>query len=324
MNISITNLCNRRCDYCFQKTWYLSNKTKITDDVHEMSLLEFKNLIEWGNSVKFIKLMGGEPLMHSNINGILDIAGENGRDIVIISNISVDEDILNSVINNKYFNNVKSILVNTDYPKSQKEIFIKNLISLCKTQVDISLSSTLLPNRIDLIKSADRLKQLIYIYSKYRDIRTLNIRLSPYCPLPGSKFIAYDYSSDLAEFFNIIWSYGPVNIHFDCTVLDSEINKQATEAYTKAGINIKKLACNGCDGLPFDVLVDGSIIWCSSCNYIKLDNYKNYKNFEEAKIALIEKWKLYCDTVKDSYDPNSSFCIAKEICKNEIPIKMFK
>ena len=43
MNLSITNECNRRCEYCFQKSWYLANKK---EDIKEMSLEDISRIID--------------------------------------------------------------------------------------------------------------------------------------------------------------------------------------------------------------------------------------------------------------------------------------
>lgn len=323
MNISITNLCNRRCDYCFQKTWYLSNKTHIEDSTIEMSVDQYAELLTWSN-VLHIKLMGGEPLLHSKIKQLIEVAYYQGKNVTLISNISVEPKIIENIFSDKTCECIKSILVNSDYPTSQKDLFEKNFeYIVSQTRSDVSISSTLLQNHDDIMESAERISRLVKIYTRYRPIETLCVRLSPYCPKPGEHYKEYDYSTELAEYFNILWSNGPVEAHFDCTVLDSEINPQAAEAYQKAGINVGKSRCDGHNGMPLDFLVDGSVVWCSSCNYIKVDNYKDYRNIREVELALIKKWHDYYHTL--GIDPMpESFCLAKAVCKNEVPIKMFK
>lgn len=323
MNISITNLCNRRCDYCFQKTWYLSKKTHVEDSTKEMSVEDFSNLLTWSN-VLHIKLMGGEPLLHSKIKQLIAITYNQGKDVTLISNISVDHTIIQDLLSDKTSDCIKNFLINSDYPQSQRDIFEQNFeYIVSKTNIAVSISSTLLQNAEEITASAKRIKRLIKIYTQYRPIETLCVRLSPYCPMPGELYKEHDYSTELAEYFNILWSCGPIDIHFDCTVLDSEINPQATEVYRKAGIAIKKNRCDGSCGMPLDFLIDGSVIWCSSCNYIKIDNYKEYRNIRELEQALIKKWHQYYDKLNISEMPES-FCLAKAVCKNEIPIKMFK
>lgn len=328
MNLSITNLCNRRCDYCFQKTWYLSNKTHTNETTKEMSEEEFSFICDWmGKENEMLKLMGGEPLLHSNILRLIDIAKKHGKKITFISNISVDSALLQKVIRKE---NVVHFLINTDYPESQRELFLTNIKMIADTpRIDFGISSTLLPSKEDLDKSAERMQEVIEAILEYRPPFAFNIRLSPYCPMPNETFIPFDYSTHLAEYFNKIWNYGIIDTHFDCSVSLEEINQQAGEVYEKAGIKINRDNC----GLrsepkcPLDIMIDGSVIWCSSCNYIKIDNYNDYKNLKELEYKMQELWN---DEFKNSKiknpENNCGFCLAKEIAKKneQIQIKMFK
>lgn len=334
MNLSITNLCNRRCDYCFQKTWYLSKKAYADDSVKEISLDEFDKFLDWlGEKNREVKLMGGEPLLHSKIDELLSIADKKDKGVVLISNISVDPEIMDKVLEHK---NIISFLVNTDYPDSQKEVFFQNLEKITKEQVNrekqkfsISLSSTLLPNENELLKSANRLASCLELIKQYRNIDDfgISVRLSPYCPMPNEKFIPFDYSTILANFFNVVWKHGVVDTNFDCTVNKDEINDQAYKAYRSAGINIDRENCTCERGMPLDILIDGSVIWCSSCNFIRLNSWKDYDSLETVTEVLREKW--YEEFHKFNIeipDFNTGFCLAKTLTKknNEFQIKMFK
>ena len=70
MNLIITNQCNRRCEYCFQKDWFLSNSK---EEIKEMDLDTIEKIFQWykGNE---LKVLGGEPLLYSNLNGFFDLA----------------------------------------------------------------------------------------------------------------------------------------------------------------------------------------------------------------------------------------------------------
>lgn len=93
MNISITNLCNRRCEYCFQRGWYLSNKAYHDRSVNEMNINVFKDIIRWVGSQSNISIMGGEPLMHSQIHEIMNYCATLPNDILWISNISIPHEL---------------------------------------------------------------------------------------------------------------------------------------------------------------------------------------------------------------------------------------
>lgn len=316
MNISITNLCNRRCQYCFQKNWYLSDKATFDKSVIEMSVSEYDSILTWADSLSGVKLMGGEPLLHSQIGDFIDVTANHNKTCCLITNLSVDCNKLQFVTNNKHYSCVKALLINSDYPTNQRELFLTNFQYVCGLDQEISVSSTLLPDERLIMQAAMRIRELASIYKATHPDTPFRVRLSPYCPNPNEKFIPFDYSLVLADFLNTIWAEGSFPVGFDCTVLDSEINPQATDAYRSGGITIRKEPCF--NRAPFDLLVDGSIIWCSSCNYIKLKSWRDYDCFETAKNTLIQKhldyYNKHC-TKKEEHKIN--FCMAKEL-KNEV------
>lgn len=318
MNISITNLCNRRCKYCFQKNWYLSDKATVDSSVREMPLSEYKEILTWASTLDGLKLMGGEPLLHPQIADFIDATCDAGKTCAIITNLSVDTAIIERVIKSQGFSCVKAFLINSDYPQNQRDLFIRNFEYLCKeASPDIAVSTTLLPDTAAIMRAAERIKELSYIYKSIVTTDCpLKVRLSPYCPNPKERFIPFDYSTVLADFLNTVWAYGILPTGFDCTVLDSEINSQATEAYRHGGVTIRKEPCF--NRAPFDLLVDGSIIWCSSCNYVKLDSWRDYPNFEAAKTELCKRHvDYYKSHVTEKAEHKINFCLAKEVC-NEV------
>lgn len=288
---------------------------------------EFRSVCEWmGKDYEMLKLMGGEPLLHSNILKLIDIADEYGKKITFISNISVDTELIRKVISK---NNVVHFLINTDFPENQRELFLTNIKVIADTpRINFGLSSTLLPSEEELEKSAERMFDVIEAILEYRPPFAFNIRLSPYCPMPNETFVPFDYSTHLAKYFNKIWNFGIIDTHFDCAVSFEEINRQAGEVYERAGIKINRENC----GLreepicPLDIMIDGSAIWCSSCNYIKVANYKDYKSPKELSEKMQELWNAEFKKSKiKNPEKNCGFCLAKEIAKkNEIQIKMFK
>ena len=79
--ISLINKCQLNCKYCFAKDIIKTSKTK-----EEISIENFKYVLDFlktGNSEQPLKLVGGEPMLHSRFSEIIDI-----------------------VKNDKYFNNV--------------------------------------------------------------------------------------------------------------------------------------------------------------------------------------------------------------------------
>ena len=328
MNISITNACNRRCAYCFQKDWYLSKKANNAhdDSVIEMSVEDFDRLCVWGNRAKVFKLLGGEPLLHSQIDKLLEVAFQRKREIVFISNISVDEEVFDKVAPYFYDESscVRSFLINTDYPSSQEEIFKRNLRKLCETKLSLAFSTTLLPGPAEVEKSRQRIEELVNIYKDVRGtVSGLRIRLAPFCPNPTNStgFTIYDFTDDVVNFVNSLFPLGIEQYGFDCPVNLCELRSDFVDTCRKIGIKIRTERCSPESGMPFDVLVDHSVIWCSSANFIKLEDWRDYDNFDVARYELSRRyydwWRAHSENTKcmscDKHGPGycSGFCIAK-------------
>lgn len=322
MNISITNACNRRCQYCFQKDWYLPKKANDPTLVREMSVKDFTDLVLWFNesedNKETVRLLGGESLLHSRFVELCHILEDFNLSYLTISNISVESEQFRKVLESTK----KSVgwLVNTDYPKSQREVFLTNYKALCESEQEVAVSTTLLPHRVK--ESAFRMRELVKLYRELRgNTDTLRIRLSPFTPNPiTGQWKPYDFSVEVCEFFNEVWQEGQTQAHFDCKVQFCELSESCIEAFRQSGISVPTGQCTH-QNCPFDVLVDGSVIWCSSARFLKLNSWRDYKDYADAIEALRQQW---LDAWKKMSYPKKclscaqfnpakcwSFCIAK-------------
>lgn len=71
-NILITNFCNQNCPFCFARA-EMSNKLV----KKEMSLKDFKNVLlkmKKNPEIKTVKLLGGEPTLHSRFEEIINLS----------------------------------------------------------------------------------------------------------------------------------------------------------------------------------------------------------------------------------------------------------
>lgn len=328
MNISITNACNRRCAYCFQKDWYLSKKAnQFTDDsVLEMPLEAFEKLCVWSGERKAFNLMGGEPLLYSRLPEMLDIAKSHKKEINFLSNISADEPLFDRIYGRLTDSetSVRSFLVNSDYPASQERILKRNFSLLCKTKLHLAIGTTLLPGGDERNKSRKRIAELAEIYREQRGtIEGLSVRLAPFCPNPSGSitFMVYNFTQDVVSFINSLFPTGIQQYGFDCPVNLCELDSDFVDACRECGIRLKTRQCGPETGMPFDILVDYSVIWCSSANFIKLNDWRDYSSFEEAKYELsrlyYDWWRTHSETSQckacDKHNPGycSGFCIAK-------------
>lgn len=341
MNISITNACNRRCAYCFQKDWYLSKKAnRITDEsVLEMSINDFSKLCDWAPQIPVFKLLGGEPLLHSKITEFYEVAKEMNKKLTIISNISADAHIFDRSV--PYYmasdTNITGFLINTDYPTSQEKIFKRNLRILCETKLGMSFSTTLLPGRCEIEKARDRIQELAEIYREVRgSIDGFRIRLAPFCPNPTdmSDFRLYDFTDDIMYFVNSLHETGILHYGFDCPVNLCELRSDFVDACRNTSIRVRTQHCNPETGMPFDILVDNSVIWCSSANFIRLSDWRDYPDYTSARYELAEQYYAWwrkngmpekCKSC-DQLNPGlcTGFCIAKANSLRRIPIVSVK
>jgi ferredoxin len=207
--------------------------------------------------------------------------------VIFISNITIDTEILDKFLN-KYKRNICGWLINSDYPDSQRELFLRNFKLFVDKEIEFSISTTLTPNNIQNMKSADRISELLNIIGEHKT----DIRISPMTP-NHIEYSFYDYSMDVLLFLQKIWNVKMCEVNFDCTINCCEFSKDVLEFFRKTPqISFKTSMCDGCGA--FDVLVDGSVVYCSSTkDIIRLDNIFDYNSIDEARKVMNDKWVEY-------------------------------
>lgn len=317
MNLCITNLCNRRCEYCFQKNWFLANSK---EEFREMSLDIIEKIFLW-NKDNNLKILGGEPLLYSKLNELFELAKKHNKKITIISNISINPQKFKEIIDKYSENPIVSFLINTDYPNYQQDIFFTNLQYLIKNKkISFALSTTLLPNKDKIKESQNRLAKILKKCKFYQ--RNIELRISPAEPYNSLTYKTYDYTLDVYNLYLKLNRIRPgICIHFDCPVNACEIN---SIFFIKKDVNIAYDDGKCYNGMPFDILPDGSAIWCSSLRNFKIDNIFNYSNIDECIKELQNQYNKYWKTHKllcnyrncGKYDQCQGLCAAKNISIN--------
>ena len=309
MNLSITNECNRRCRFCFQKGWYLRNS-----GITELSEDNFERFLSWLVPENF-KLMGGEPLLHSKLPRFLDLAREYKKRVSFISNCTLDTDILTE---NKDI--VDGVLVNTHYHKNERDIFLKNIENIVKNNLRFTLSYTLIPDGLKNGSIDKGLKRFREIFSIIPNNFNIVIRLSLMSPDYSNVFRLYDYSYDLVTLITKLYELRRnINFHFDCALNACELNPEVFRVLRKIGARFRTGLCDHCS--PKDILVDLSMIWCSASKVVKIDNIFDYQDSEKATDELKKKWDEYWLNTKimchhetcGKYNPGicTGFCIGR-------------
>ena len=293
MNIAITNRCSRRCEFCFQKDWFLeSPERKLEEMSPDMFRLVTMHMKSGGYS-----LLGGEPLMHSKIDEILDFCQNCNIGISMLSNISVDHSLFSNIIN-KYSKIISGWLINSDYPEEQRDLFMKNLVTLIDYQlsrkINFTLGTTLVPREGAIDEAIERLS---YIMKRVPKSVIPSLRLSATTPTHNKVFKMYDYTKDVEK---LVLTLRKINedlfFYFDCSPLGCMISSDFTGQY----IDVIKRKPRICTNPIPDIMPDGRVYWCSSATFLTVPNVLDYNSEQELTEELQRQWKEYWMTASFS------------------------
>jgi len=314
LNLSITNVCNRRCEYCFQKQWFLANSK---EEIKEMDLENIESIMKWFEPKNF-KILGGEPLLYSDLDGFFKLAIKYEKVVTIISNISIEHEKFKHIVDTYSNNPINGWLINTDYPDHQEKLFITNFKYLVEnSNTGITLSTTLLPDKDKIRKSSDRLRKILK--SCRLGDRPIKIRVSPSEPNHIDSFNKHNFTLDAYDIWLRLNRILPnVSLKFDCPVNACELDYDTyTNKNAKISFNTHKCYKN----MPFDIMPDRSAIWCSSSNFIKIDDVLKYPSIKECKKELRRQYKEYWENNKllCDYETCGKYGECKGLCpaKNE-------
>ena len=315
MNISITNECNRRCDFCFQKEWYLSND-KVPKK--EMSLDNIQKILNLSKSRDRIGILGGEPLLYSDLNGLFNLFRNNNRHInILLTNFNVENSKIDILINN--LDIIEHILINCDYNNNQEKQFKDNIVKLPKDYLEYTLGTTLLFDKEYINKSLDRVLSTLKLLNRKDPM----IRIAPMTPnYQHSYTINNNFGEHILYFIDsILEKYPEATFNFDCQINNCEIGIDTIEYIYKNYRNIISYDLTSCKFYPpIDILVDNSAIWCYSSKFININNIFDYNNTEEIYTALrIKHYKFMqehfnktkCVNCNYLHRPCEGLCVAK-------------
>jgi sulfatase maturation enzyme AslB (radical SAM superfamily) len=106
-NIALLNRCNLKCKYCFADNYTGKEREDIT-------LETFNKLLSFASQDREVGIIGGEPLLHKNIDTFLDILKNDMRFVratIFTNGVYIDKH-LPSLIHPKFI-----VLVNVNSPK---------------------------------------------------------------------------------------------------------------------------------------------------------------------------------------------------------------
>lgn len=167
-NIIINNYCNQKCSYCFanenmKDEWLQKNMTFYT-------YLKILKLLK-NNNDNNVRILWGEPLLFPNIRKFIQIASKWWFDIIIFSNINID----NLKIKNIFFW-LNWIRVNCNindldfYSKLELENIKKNIVYLNEIWIKLIFWY----NITDINKKID----FIFTLAKKYSIKAVNLKIT--------------------------------------------------------------------------------------------------------------------------------------------------
>jgi len=322
MNFVITNSCNKGCEYCFareSRNNIIENKEKI--DMDFIQFCEYiakvpRNKEGYGH----IKLLGGEPTQHPELERILEAAKNKKIYITMISNFLFSDDILKILMEYTANGTITGFLINsTDLDKNNRmEIFSYNYNKLYEFLYPTEKEKTLSLG-ITFSENYDWKYYINYIkFLKENLISIERLRLS--LPFPGdmkdkNKFIFInnkDFGFKILSAVKQSIDLGFIN-SIDCTAYPCMFNNREEWKYVERFVNKIRINCNG--GSPMDIFPDGTISYCYPLKEsIKLSINK-YNNFDEVQKDLMKRYALIMHMVDKPEECKKCEFFTKKACE---------
>lgn len=307
INISINNVCNNNCSYCFQSTYNNKSEKKYITLEHYNFILNFlKN-----SSINHINLLGGEPTLHPELLQIIDDTLNKNYSVLLISNLLVQDE--------EYFSQIAQkdigLLVNATQTDKNRPLFERNLQTLLnfKGPNKFGISFCLTGNKEEDDRSFEYME---FLSQKFNDYN-LRFRISPASPNDFKTFKIINYSDHYKKIQDMLSKYNNT-FNFDCTLNYCQIDYSTLDNLfvNDCEFNeiIRKFSTRCCGAL--DILLDDKLYFCNSLRNIGVDIFK-YKNFDEAYAELILKISEVIDSNIYKYcDPD---CQKKNYCIGPCP-----
>ncbi len=273
-NVLITNKCNQSCSYCFAQE-------KMKEETKEMSFVNFKKVLDFleNSSDKKLRLLGGEPTMHSKFKEIVELAIARGFSVQIFTNGIFSEDTLNFLAS-KENKIIYSFNVN---PK--EEYLDKNYNQVLNNLEKLSVFKNIL---LGTVVQNDNFNAdyLLEIAKKYQ-IKRIALRVSNPVSLVNKNTLIKEIDKIKKE---------KIGFGFGCGL---------SEKFGVAGVSC---GCGENSG-KFDIGVDLSVFRCFPLAGWKTKKLSDFRNTEEVKKYFSYTMKKYqsINTKKDFINKGPCF-----------------
>ena len=272
-NLSITNVCNKQCVYCFAndaKDEY--GKSYMSDEVYEKAL-DYLNR----SGIKQVRLLGGEPTLHHNFINFVQKALKRNFEIMLFTNGLISNKVLDFLADIP--ENNLSILLNTIHPNENNLQGMKH-----QQKVMAVLGKTIIAG-VNIYSAAQELNYLLEYVNKYNLRKEIRIGISHSVLSQNNVYLhpkEYHRIGYNIAMFKIEAKKIGVTLGFDCGFVPCMFPK---EYYDLLSEELKK-AGTACHPI-IDMLSDGTFISC-----YPLNNFKKIK-FDD---------KIHAEDLMQSFD----------------------
>lgn len=316
MNIVLTNICNKRCSFCFAKQF-------ITDEKEDVMNFDFAKQVfdELINSGKFnsFNVLGGEPTKYPHFKDLFDYFYEtysnNQKDtnylpaINLVSNFLIEkEEVRESIKKFGKFKNL-SFLLNVSEATDAQIISISddinNLINV-ENQLTIGFTINTVFNKEFYEKKLNKFFDLCLKKRLEKNLITTGIRLSVLNPAPNSKLTFEEFNEkhkektiEIIKFF-VEWAVDHrIKVNFDCGIPYCFIDENLKRYFSIWGNG----EFSGCSNSAFDLFPNGDFTKCYPGSNIKT-NYFKYKELS----PCIEEVQIRTDLLRQDNDRIPETC----------------
>jgi len=283
-NVLITNLCNQSCPYCFAVDEFSKDKRQ------EMSFVDFRKVLRFlkkSNDVN-VRLMGGEPTLHSRFRKIVEYSLKNKFLVQIFTNGIFSTQTADFLIKKgdsiKYSFNINSPKYYSS--KTWKQIsrnleritpFKKSLVGAVLWHKDFNIDYLL-----DLAEKFHLQAVILRIANPIINQKNQFLHLEEYSVL-AKNLIREIKKTDKNR----------IRIGFGCGFSKKMFSKEQLQVLDEYKVVSRGWGCDGNSG-RFDIGTDLSVFRCfplSNWQVKKLSDFKDIRGIKDYFTKLIEKYQ---------------------------------
>ncbi len=296
MNILLTDKCSNNCPYCFAK-----EKLEADTALNQMPLENYVKCLDFLKKSRsgYVKLLGGEPMLHSEISQIIKmtVSNDDVDRISVFTGGIFDRSLVHLLTHEKI-----NVILNTNHPDDYKEnkweVFMRNLDYMVSLGVDVTPGYNIYKVDFDYEFMLELLD-----YYKIKNLRwTVAVPMGSYenlhVPLDDYRKMGKKITEFLLKFADM-----GVQSRLDCFV---PLCTFSDSDYGKLVKIFPQMAKGGYCKPAIDVGPDLTVWRCfavSSYENVTLEDFPDLKTLSDYFISTFDhyKWHVYpprCDGCK--------------------------